>query len=379
MASGAPPDGEARVRALFASDEAPPEALLLELLGERHPIHAGRGAPAVARMRGALLLCLGRRPLGPEGLAFVLEELESPHDAYLTAAAAHVLRRAAVPDADLAAPLAAAALRLGTADDRVRLEVYGGYGAEGSATSAMEEILHGLRWLGGRAASQLDALRTLDAGALGPRLAADLAATLAAIEADAPPVPAGSGCCARPAAPSAPVRAPGAEVRAVLFEDQAARRLGFDELFVGRPSIVVFFYTRCANPNKCPLTISRLGDLQRDLGRRGLAGAVRTAAITYDPAFDLPERLEQYRRSWGAEEGPEHRMLRTVGPFAPVEAFFGLGVGYGDATVNRHRLDAFVLDAAGRIVHAVARRPWDAADLIERAARCLVEPSPQAR
>jgi hypothetical protein len=32
-----------------------------------------------------------------------------------------------------------------------------------------------------------------------------------------------------------------------------------------------------------------------------LEQVIRTGAITYDPAFDVPSRLEQYRRTWGAE------------------------------------------------------------------------------
>ena len=37
----------------------------------------------------------------------------------------------------------------------------------------------------------------------------------------------------------------------------------------GHPTIVVFFYTRCDNPLKCTLTITKLGQMQRALEARG--------------------------------------------------------------------------------------------------------------
>ena len=77
----------------------------LELLDERHAIYRGVSTPAVTRMRGALLLALGHRALPTTALPFVLEELESAHDAWLTAIAAHVLRKYPEPSASFAEPL----------------------------------------------------------------------------------------------------------------------------------------------------------------------------------------------------------------------------------------------------------------------------------
>ncbi len=74
-----------------------------------------------------------------------------------------------------------------------------------------------------------------------------------------------------------------------------ARPITYGEFFRGQPSIVVFFYTRCDNPQKCSLTVSKLARVQQQLAERGLADQVRTAAITYDPGFDLPERLRALR------------------------------------------------------------------------------------
>jgi protein SCO1/2 len=96
------------------------------------------------------------------------------------------------------------------------------------------------------------------------------------------------------------------------------------------------------------------------------------AAITYDPEYDRPERLLQYAQSWGVAPSPAHRILRTVGGFQTVSDYFSLGVNFGaSGIVNRHQLEAFVLDAGGGIAHAVTRRRWSEPQLMQLAAQLL--------
>ena len=96
-------------------------ATFLELLDERHAVYRGVGTAAVTRMRGVLLLALGHRALPTTALPFVLEELESAHDAWLTAIAAHVLRKYPEPSASFAEPLRSAVLNIQHRDEIVRL------------------------------------------------------------------------------------------------------------------------------------------------------------------------------------------------------------------------------------------------------------------
>lgn len=347
-------------------------ATFLELLDERHAVYAGVGTPAVVRMRGALLLALGERVLPTAALPFVLEELESPHDAWLTAVAARVLRNYPEPSAAFVEPLLLAVTSIRHRDDVVRLATYGGYGDEGEPTTATAEALHTLGWLGGLATAALPRLVEWRAQRPGARFGSLLDEAIAAIGADADQ---SNGVTVEHESRSAVVslRAePSREVRELLLQDQSGATRTFDELFVGRPSIVVFFYTRCDNPAKCPSTIARLGRLQERLRTAGLDGAIGTAAITYDPAYDLPHRLRQYASTWGVCTGEGHRLLRTVGDFAPLQAFFDLAVGYGSSgLVNRHQLQAFVLDPTGAIAGTVARTAWDEAELLAAVTRDL--------
>jgi cytochrome oxidase Cu insertion factor (SCO1/SenC/PrrC family) len=144
-----------------------------------------------------------------------------------------------------------------------------------------------------------------------------------------------------------------------VLEDQDGRTTDFAGYVRGRPAVVTFFYTRCDNPRKCSLTITKLAALQRALGERGLAGAVRLAAITYDPAFDLPARLRMYGQDRGIRFDDDTRFFRTPSGFGELRERFGLGVNYGASTVNRHRTEVFVLDPAGDVAATFARVQWD--------------------
>ncbi|MFN0091512.1 MAG: SCO family protein [Acidimicrobiales bacterium] len=340
---------------------------LVALLREEHPLYDRLGSFEILRIRGSLLLALGERGLADLALPYVLEELESAHDPYLTAVAARVLRTTS-PRAAFAAPLLDALLYIRQRDDVVRLDAYGGYGSTGESTTATAEVLRTIGWLAEEGRAALPRLRALRDERPGPVTVAAVEDAIAAIEV-APGRSA--GCCCSPAEPSLQTEPTHtslpADLYGVEFEDQDGVRLRFEEFFVGRPAIVVFFYTRCDNPTKCALTISKLGRLRRLLRDEGLDDDVRTAAITYDPAFDLPDRMTQYARSWGAPTGADHRMLRTTDDFSVVKTHFELGVNYGPSLVNRHRLEAYVLGPDGTIAASVTRLRWSERDLIDRA------------
>src|SRR2546426_10002408 len=112
--------------------------------------------------------------------------------------------------------------------------------------------------------------------------------------------PRAGGCCCAAAAPLSrtlltpnPVWPSGVAPR-VELEDQDGNRVYYEDIFAGKPCVAVFFYTRCPNPNKCSLTITKLGHLQKAIADVGLGGQLRTVAVTYDPDFDVPARLRAY-------------------------------------------------------------------------------------
>jgi protein SCO1/2 len=169
-------------------------------------------------------------------------------------------------------------------------------------------------------------------------------------------------------------RSGSAPIETVTLEDQDGASLTFKEFFTGRPTIVAFFYTRCDNPLKCSLTVAKLATIQRILDERGLADRIQIAGISYDPAFDGPDRLRGYGTERGLRANPRHRLFRASGGIEPLARHFSLGVNFVGSLVNRHRIELFVLDPRGRIAASFERLHWDEQAIVERATALIDEP-----
>jgi protein SCO1 len=359
----------AHVDALTAAGR---QADLLDLLREDHPIFDQRGAAAVSRLRGWILLALARGGVSHDALPFVLEELEAGLDPYPVGAAARALRAYGARSEGFAPFLRQALGNMAGRDEPLSFETYGEYAVESSETSPIREILLTLGWLGPAAKSVLADLEALrdQPGILSQRLCPDFERALATIRGRDGKH---DGCCELPEG----VRAvfswcregdAAGSIAQTLFEDQSGARVAFTEFFHGRPTIVVFFYTRCDNPLKCSLTVTKLGRVQELLRERGLGAVIGTAAITYDPGFDSPDRLRSFGERRGVRFDAVHRMLRAVDGMDALRRHFHLGVNFIGSLVNRHRIEAYVLDAQARVVWSFERLRWTEEELVARAA-----------
>jgi hypothetical protein len=96
-------------------------------LREDHPFYDERGAAAIVRMRGWVLLALARASVSDAALIFVLEELDTGIDAYLVTAAARALRSYPRPTEALAPFVMRALTRIRYRDEPVSFENYGDY------------------------------------------------------------------------------------------------------------------------------------------------------------------------------------------------------------------------------------------------------------
>jgi cytochrome oxidase Cu insertion factor (SCO1/SenC/PrrC family) len=343
---------------------------LAELLPEQSSLYAGRGTTEAERLRGYVLASFETAGLPDEALPFVLEELETGRNPYTVAAAARALRGASTLPAEAPELLVAAIARLRGSDDYVSFERFAPSPAAPGTATCLAELASGLADLGPRARDAQPALEALlaDAATFSPAVRAELARAAESLRE-------GDSCCwdghveARPArAPTSFAAAP-AGLAGLALEDQDGARLTFAGAFAGRPTALAFFYTRCMNPEKCSLTVTRLARLATRLDEAKLDANV--AGVSYDPRFDRPERLRRYGVDRGMAFSPRCSLLRTVGPFGPLADAFELGVGFGPVTVNRHRLDLVVLDSALRVTERFERRLWHEDTVLDalRAAR----------
>lgn len=349
---------------------------LAALLREDHPFYEQRGGAAVVRLRGWVLLSLARTGITDETLLFVLEELDNGLDPYLVAAAALALRSYPTPKAAFAPFVISSLGNIMGRNQPVSFAHYGDYVVSPRAgASPIRELLETLRWLGPAARSVLPEVQAFARNPAFPReLKGPLDGAIRAIALEQPRNGNEQACCELPEALRGLATWTKQAFRsdqAVIFEGDQGGRLTFDEVFSGHPTIVVFFYTRCDNPLKCTLSITKLGRVQQLLAARGLAGRIHTAAITYDPDFDLTARMRSYGERRGLALGPTNRMLRTMEGAASLRSHFKLGVNFVESVVNRHRIEAYILDDRGGIAYCFERLQWDEAEVVERAAALL--------
>ena len=356
---------------------------LTDLLREDHPFYNQRGAATIVRMRGWVLLAMARAGVSDAALIFLLEELDTGVDAYLVAAAARALRSYPRPTEALAPFVMRALTNIRYRDEPVSFESYGEYAVSSAGTSPVSELLATLAWLGPYARGVLPGLEPFRAqnGGLRGKLRIDVERAVQAIRgADQDDEPDTHSCCGAPSGglrstSSRPLdsRRGSEPIESITFQDHKSELITFKEFFQGQPTIVVFFYTRCGNPMKCSLTVAKLARVQGLLESQGLADRIYTAAITYDPAFDLPERLRVYGQDRGVRLDVHHRMLRATDDNEALRRHLELGVNFVESLVNRHRIEAYILDAEGRIAASFERIHWDEQQVVARAVEVLKE------
>ena len=74
----------------------------------------------------------------------------------------------------------------------------------------------------------------------------------------------------------------------------------YDDLIKDRVFVISFLYTTCRDI--CPLTMSRLAELQKVLGD-AMGRDVFFYSLTIDPETDTPEKMKQYAETFGAGPG----------------------------------------------------------------------------
>ncbi len=146
-------------------------------------------------------------------------------------------------------------------------------------------------------------------------------------------------------------------------QDQDGQMTSFGALTEGFYCLIAFFYTRCGNPLKCSQTVSLLGATYAAAQSRGMT-RFRAFGISYDPAYDLPDRLLRYGQDRSVPFGDGCRLLRIPDGMAEMHKALNLGVGYSPGTVNAHRLEWLLTDPSGRICQSGARRHWDSEALL---------------
>ncbi|TGE00816.1 SCO family protein [Methylobacterium nonmethylotrophicum] len=304
---------------------------LASMLHQNAPLFRGLSAGDADRVRGHVLASLESRLLDEDAVHAVKEELRTSFSPVVLAGAARAVRDLVRVDAEIRDLLAAASARIAARDEFVRLD-----------------------------ASECCPDRA-------PRTARDEIASALALQAilENPP-----GRCCGAASREEPDRGRRAfslcrnRLGGIVVEDQSERQGTLLDLVQGRTSLVAFFYTRCMNPAKCSLTISRLAGLARLASERATTAEIGVFAISYDPDFDTASRLRAFGQDRGFPFGETARLLRCTTGWEKVRRAFDLQVGYSAATVNAHARELFMLSDRLQAVEVACERLADVERLL---------------
>ena len=254
---------------------------------------AGLSTGEAERLRGRILAAYEHAGVPEDAVPAIREELRTSFSPIVVAGAARAVRGLDSIDDEMLGLLAEASERIRLRDEYVSFDA-------SEPVTAREEI----------------------------------AATLALRPARRP-------CCRVEAAGEAPQFEIGrGTLERVVVQDQSGARTALVPLLGERASLVAFFYTRCMNPAKCSLTVTRLAGLARDLGPEA---AINVLGFSYDGSFDTPRRLRDYGLNRGFEFRARARLLRCVSGWPDVRSAFRLRVGYGPSTVNEHAREIFLV------------------------------------
>lgn len=340
------------------------------LLKEQHPSYKNKSANAVTRMRGYVLYSFSIIGLPDVALVFVYEELESSKEAYLVAAAALALRTSVKKRSEMPGLLLKAFNNIKSFDNYVSFDHYYQQWPLGNKTTAINEILLSLKWLGAYAKPCLPTLKTLAANVdntLNQGNIKSLQETIGIIENDHATI---EDCCSE--IPSflgsntATLRKKNKLIvlQQILMEDHDGNQVYFSDFIKGKLTLLAFFYTRCDNPLKCSLTITNLAAIQKKLMKEEWGSKIRLSAISYDSFYDLPHRLKSYGESRGMKLDEQTRMFRAIPDINLLRDYFQLGVNYTGEVVNRHIIELYFMDGNGHILKRFQRDQMDNAAIV---------------
>jgi len=140
----------------------------------------------------------------------------------------------------------------------------------------------------------------------------------------------------------------GAPVPDVSLVDQSNRPVRLSNLR-GRVVALNFIYTSCALPQFCFRVANQFGVLRRRFAER-LASDLVLLTVTFDPARDRPEVLNEYARRVLRADGESWRLL-TGDPGEVLRLSTALGVeAYQDEGLMNHSSRTVIIDRRGRLV-----------------------------
>lgn len=124
----------------------------------------------------------------------------------------------------------------------------------------------------------------------------------------------------------------------------------------GHPFVMNFIFTRCAAPEMCPASSTRMAAMQKAAAARGLDD-LHFVTISFDPAYDSPGILRQYAEGYGMDLSNFHLLTGSQAWVDDLLRQFGILTREEDGTIN-HTMATLLVDAEGRVAFRKEGSTW---------------------
>ena len=134
----------------------------------------------------------------------------------------------------------------------------------------------------------------------------------------------------------------------------------------GHRVALTFMYTRCPQPDFCPLMDRNFAAIQNEIKKTPGLGDVRLVSVSFDPVNDTAAVLKTHAKALGADPAVWHFVTTSAGDIKGFTAKFGVTSEPSDESpaVLTHNLSTAVINADGTLVKIRPGNMWTPADLI---------------
>lgn len=163
---------------------------------------------------------------------------------------------------------------------------------------------------------------------------------------------------------SKPFRGEGETMPAFALWDQHGQLLNSRSL-QGRYVVLNFIFTRCTQPNMCPLSTAKMKRLQELAAEHGFE-QLQLVSISLDPDYDTPAIMQQYLKDNAVDQ--KHFAFLSGKPqvVEDLKAQIGVFAEKDEALIVKHTLMTTVFDPFGKIIYRVPGSGWSPEDVLER-------------
>lgn len=149
--------------------------------------------------------------------------------------------------------------------------------------------------------------------------------------------------------------------------------------FKDRVIVLSFLFTRCPFPKFCPLTARKLAETQDALlARAGGPRNWRILVVTIDPAYDTPERLRQFGRTYGYKPEWWSFLTASLTDITAVGEQFGLRV-WTEQGLPSHNLRTVVIGPDGIIRTNIIGNEWEVEALVAEVVKAADDTPDESR